>query len=240
MSEQQFKDELDDQINEKINENFQKMGIQNDSEEETKIESTENNIIVNESSSLQSDELSSSLQSDELEKSKEEIQQNLPEKVTEEQYLQVMNQAMAIAAVPVLKLIKRTTDLDYAQYLYGENPPLTTVGECEFRTKDKKQYALYLDIVDKDYDLNFGKYGEDEEIKKVLVQQCLRLTVFAQVLYNHIRDQNKELLEYHLTIDNNTTLYLDPLEKKRIGIRFEPRKYTEPPKPVELQSDTIN
>lgn len=149
-------------------------------------------------------------------------------KISKEQYIKLVEQSYLVSSLPLLKLLKITTGIDYTDFLFSDGNKVEKTAEIEFKRPDeKKQYVMYLDIVNKDYDLNFGKYGEDEKTKKPLVEQCLRLITFAQFLFNHIRDKNKELLEYHLILDNNSTLYLDPSQKKRIGIRFEPRKYIE-------------
>jgi hypothetical protein len=148
--------------------------------------------------------------------------------ITEEQYIKLINQAYAVASLPLIQLLKRTVGIDYSKFLFNDNKVIKKTAEIEFRKpNEKKQFALYLDIVDKDYDLNYGKYGDIPETKEALVTQCLRLISMAQLLFTHIRDSNKELLEYHLVLDSNSTLYIDAFLDKRIGIRFEPRKYQE-------------
>jgi hypothetical protein len=47
-----------------------------------------------------------------------------------------------------------------------------------------------------------------------MTQACL-------VIFNKLKDSNEELLEYNLTLDNNTTIYIDSLLEKRIGIVFK-------------------
>ena len=39
--------------------------------------------------------------------------------------------------------------------------------------------------------------------------------------HSKLKDSNEELLEYNLTLDNNTTIYIDSLLNKRIGIMFK-------------------
>lgn len=194
--------DIDSEINNSINESLRVMGI-------TKKDEVE----------------------EEKEKTIELKREGTDEKVemTEEKYLSLINHSYAVSSLPLIKLLKLTTGIDYTNFLFNNGNVLKKSAEIEFRKVDeKKQYALYLDIVNSDYNLNFGKYGEIKETKEALVTQCLKLITFAQFLFNHIRDKNKELLEYHLIVDDNSTLYLDSTLKKRIGIRFEARKYTEP------------
>lgn len=47
-----------------------------------------------------------------------------------------------------------------------------------------------------------------------MTQSCL-------VIFNKIKDSNDELLEYNLTLDNNTTIFIDYELNKRIGILFK-------------------
>jgi len=206
-------DELDKQINDKLDESFRVMGINKIEEEEE----TKDNEEVEEKAEETKDN-----------GDKEQVSTKMPD-ITEEQYTKLITQSYAVASLPLIKLLKKTTGVDYTHFLFEEGKELKKTAEIEFRrTDEKKQFSLYLDIVDKDYSLNYGKYGEIKETREALVNQCLRLISFTQFLYNHIRDKKKELLEHHLILDSNSTLYLDINEKKRIGIRFEARKYTEP------------
>jgi len=205
-------DKLDNEINLKLEENFRVMGIV----DETKIEEIEEKTSAVEVGGEKSTDIVE----------KEVVNTGDKQKMTEEDYNKIITQAYAFASVPLLKLIKLTTGDDYTHFLFEKNKVLKKSLELEMRRDDEKtQFSLYLDIVDKDYKLNYGKYADDKDSKSVLANQCTRLVSFVQILYNHIRDKNKELLEYHLMLDTNHTLFLDSNTKKRIGIRFESRKY---------------
>ena len=47
-----------------------------------------------------------------------------------------------------------------------------------------------------------------------MTQACL-------VIFNKLKDSNEELLEHTLSLDNNTTIYIDSLLEKRIGVVFK-------------------
>jgi hypothetical protein len=209
-------DNIDQQINEKIFESFRVMGISTDEEKNSDVKTN------NQTDSFIEEEKEESVV---VKKEESVLQDN---EVSEEQYMNLISQSYAIASLPLIKLLKKTTNVDYTHFLFEKGNELTKTAEIEFRQVEaKEQYVLYLDIVDKDYNLNFGKYDKIEATKEALVNQCLRIISFSQFLFNHMRDKNKELLEYHLILDSNSTLYIDVNAKKRLGIRFEKRKYVE-------------
>ena len=47
-----------------------------------------------------------------------------------------------------------------------------------------------------------------------MTQACL-------VIFNKLKDSNEELLEHNLSLDNNTTIYINSSLDKRIGIAFK-------------------
>lgn len=152
------------------------------------------------------------------------MQINKKPDVTEEQFNKLIDQAYHFASLPLIKLIKKTINIDLTEKLFEPNHILQKTGEIEMsKINDNKKWVLYLAIVDKDYNLDFGSFKEDKEATQSIITQCLRIVSFAQILFEYIRNNTKELLEYHLILDNNSTLYLDINCKKRIGIKFECR-----------------
>jgi hypothetical protein len=106
-------------------------------------------------------------------------------------------------------------------------------GELVF-SNTTKNYKIYLDIVDKDYDLLDSlnklqltdKHLEslndlDDNIKNPLISVISFMTQACLVIFNKIKDSNTELLEYNLTLDNNTTIFIEYELNKRIGILFK-------------------
>ena len=143
-------------------------------------------------------------------------------KVTQEQLNKLLDQSYHFASLPLIKLIKNTINIDLIDKMFLPGKILQKTAEIEFhKPGEDKKWILYLDIVNNDYNLNFGPFENNEEAKKSLIDQCLRLVSFAQILFEQIRNKTKELLEYQLILDHNSTLYLDIKNKKRIGIRFE-------------------
>jgi len=144
-----------------------------------------------------------------------------------------------ISIIPLLKLIYLTTEVDLSykyklQYsIKSKESENLIAGELIFSNNEKK-YKIYLDIVDKNYDLldslNELKICEnkidtfdnlEETIKNPLISAISFMTQACLVIFNKLKDSNEELLEYNLTLDNNTTIYIDSLLEKRIGIVFK-------------------
>jgi hypothetical protein len=144
-----------------------------------------------------------------------------------------------ISIIPLLKLIYLTTEVDLSdkyklQYsIKSKESENLIAGELIFSNNEKK-YKIYLDIVDKNYDLldslNELKICEnkidtfdnlEETIKNPLISAISFMTQACLVIFNKLKDSNAELLEYNLTLDNNTTIYIDSLLEKRIGIVFK-------------------
>jgi hypothetical protein len=103
--------------------------------------------------------------------------------------------------------------------------------EILIKTKQEK-YALRLEVVDKDYVLDFDiitKDENEEEKKKLtdeLIKHCTFLVNAVNVSFNYFKrtlKRSKESEEYFLLfismgIDENTNLYIDEDDLFRIGI----------------------
>jgi hypothetical protein len=153
--------------------------------------------------------------------------------------LEFYKNAEHISIIPLLKLIYLTTEIDLSdkyklQYsIKSKESENLIAGELIFSNNEKK-YKIYLDIVNKDYDLldslnelkickNKIETFDDLEdsIKNPLISAISFMTQACLVIFNKLKDSNEELLEYNLTLDNNTTIYIDSLLEKRIGIVFK-------------------
>ena len=95
------------------------------------------------------------------------------------------------------------------------------ITDVEEKDETKNKYVMYLDIVDKDYMLDLGKFADNPSIKNNMI--FLLNTVKAS--YPPVKDYMKEVaakngytFNYILDIGLNTTLFLDRDTKKRIGI----------------------
>ena len=129
--------------------------------------------------------------------------------------------------------------------LKSEDSKKLTAGELVL-SNNKKKIKISLDIVDKEYDLldsinkinifqdhidtlqisedenkeNEDNMNETVKIKQALISSISFLTQACLVCFNMLKSNNKNLLEYNLTLDNNTTIYLDNKLDTRIGIVF--------------------
>jgi len=148
--------------------------------------------------------------------------------------------AEEISLISVLKLVYLTTKIDlYKDFkldfpLSSSKSNKIKTGEVIITDKDSNKYKIYLDIVDKDYDLfstlsssglissAIKSFNEiDEKNKKELIGIISFLSQSCLLVFNNIKGVYKELLEYMITLDDNTTMYLDFNLDKRIGIIFE-------------------
>ena len=167
---------------------------------------------------------------DNTDKNNEEIDNKL---------LEFYKNAEHISIIPLLKLIYLTTEIDLSdkfqlQYsIKSKESENLIAGELIFSNNEKK-YKIYLDIVDKDYDL-LDSLNElniceskietfdnlDESIKNPLISAISFMTQACLVIFNKLKDSNEELLEHNLSLDNNTTIYINSSLDKRIGIVFK-------------------
>ena len=153
--------------------------------------------------------------------------------------LEFYKNAEHISIIPLLKLIYLTTEIDLSeqfklQYsIKSKESENLIAGELLFSNNEKK-YKIYLDIVDKNYDLldslNTLNLCEnkivtiddlEDSIKNPLISAISFMTQACLVIFNKLKDSNEELLEHTLSLDNNTTIYIDSLLEKRIGVVFK-------------------
>lgn len=153
--------------------------------------------------------------------------------------LEFYKNAEHISIIPLLKLIYLTTEIDLSEQfklqhsIKSKESENLIAGELLFSNNEKK-YKIYLDIVDKNYDLldslNTLNLCEnkivtiddlEDSIKNPLISAISFMTQACLVIFNKLKDSNEELLEYTLSLDNNTTIYIDSLLEKRIGIVFK-------------------
>ena len=89
---------------------------------------------------------------------------------------------------------------------------------------DKNIFQTHIDtlyVKENDEELEETKDSDDDiKLKKTIVSAISFLTQACLVCFNMIKNDNKDLLEYNLTLDHNTTIYLDHMLNKRIGVVF--------------------
>jgi hypothetical protein len=153
--------------------------------------------------------------------------------------LEFYKNAEHISIIPLLKLIYLTTEIDLSEQfklqhsIKSKESENLIAGELLFSNNEKK-YKIYLDIVDKNYDLldslNTLNLCEnkivtiddlEDSIKHPLISAISFMTQACLVIFNKLKDSNEELLEHTLSLDNNTTIYIDSLLEKRIGVVFK-------------------
>jgi len=174
-----------------------------------------------------------------IDKQLDEIKQ----KLTDEEIDKTYQRSEAFALVPVLKLIYHTTGIDYSKDFKikiplssnkSKNIPISEI-EINDWNSNNKVYKLYLDLVDSSYDLDNeltinnllsdGITSLSNEInnkkKEQLIQIITFLTHSAKLLFDHLKNKYSEILEYNISLDHNTTIYLDYNKPLRLGINIK-------------------
>ncbi len=160
----------------------------------------------------------------------------------DEHLLNAYNKSENLTLIPVLKLIYITTGIDLYKDFKLECPLSSNKsinikhGEIVINNTTK----LYLDIVDSNYDLttsisntqlikdHIESFNDIEEsLRKELINIISYLSHSCLIVFNTIKEKYKELLEFHLTMADNTTIYLDYDNKKRLGVVFKDLKSNE-------------
>lgn len=167
-------------------------------------------------------------------------------KQIDDKLLEHYKNAEHVSIIPLLKLIYLTNGIDLSDKyklkysLTSNDIDKLSAGELVLSNGIKK-IKISLDIVESDYDLlksiNTKKLfssdidtlyvpeddkndDNDTKLKKTMVSAISFLTQACLVCFNMVKDNNNDLLEYNLTLDHNTTIYLEHSLNKRIGIVF--------------------
>ena len=149
--------------------------------------------------------------------------------------------AEQVALISVLKLIYETTKIDLYKDFKLEHPLSSNKskdirsGELILTDSSDNKCKVFLDIVDKNYDLmttlldskiindqHIEKFNDiNEASKKQIIGIISYLTQSCLLVFNNLKNKYKELLEFNIILDENTTIYLDFESSKRIGIIFK-------------------
>lgn len=166
--------------------------------------------------------------------------------LSDEDLMQAYLQSEHLVLIPILKLIYATIKIDYGKDfklkipLSSNNSTKIPINGLIINKNDDSiesniKYKIYLDLVDKDYDLDnelleINLLSKDiknlinepnEQLKNQLIQIITYLTQSAKIVFDKIKKKYSEVLEYHIDIDHNTTLFLDSDINKRLGIKFQ-------------------
>ena len=125
---------------------------------------------------------------------------------------QILDQSISFADNPLKRLVSHTLGCDVDE-LFDEYSD--TIGEILI-SNDNKKYTLKLDIVPKEYMLDLGEFKGNKQV----IEKIVFLLNTVKVLFCPIKDHMRTLrsFNYVLQISHNTTLFLDELSEKRIGI----------------------
>jgi hypothetical protein len=96
-------------------------------------------------------------------------------------------------------------------------------------------YKLYLDLVDSTYDLNKILIDNNllspeilslndepnEKRKEQLIQIITFLTHSAKLIFDSLKNNYSELFKYDITLDQNTSIYLDHEKPLRLGVNIK-------------------
>jgi hypothetical protein len=169
---------------------------------------------------------------------------NLSEqRVSDDDIIKAYKQAEDMTLIPVLKLIYSTTKIDYSKdfkikipFSSNKSKDILT-GEIEISKINNPniKYKIYLDLVDRYYDLNEELIKNNilsngvttlidetnEELKQQLIQIITYLTQSAKIVFDNLKNKYTEIIEYSINMDQNTTIYLDYENETRLGIKIK-------------------
>lgn len=173
--------------------------------------------------------------------------EEISKKITDKEIEEAFKRAEAFTLIPILKLIYHTTKIDYSKEFKIKTPlssnkanliPISEIeiNNTEFTNKNNPVvYKLYLDFVDSSYDLN--KILVDNKLlspnitclndepntkkKEQLIQIITFLTHSAKLIFDNLKNKFSEILEYNITLDENTTIYLDYNQPLRLGLNIK-------------------
>lgn len=168
---------------------------------------------------------------------------NISKKISEKELIEAYRHAEELALIPILKLIYETVKIDlYKDFkikipLSSNKSNEIPIGEIEINRHDNPnvKYKIYLDIVDKFYDLNkefinnnifsenITNLNDETNIplKNQLIQIITYLTQSAKLVFDNLKNKYTEIIEFNIEMDNNTTIYLDYELNKRLGIKIK-------------------
>jgi hypothetical protein len=115
------------------------------------------------------------------------------------------------------------------------------INETEFNNVDEQNenisvsYKLYLDLVDSTYDLNQTLIDNNllspeilslndepnDKKKEQLIQIITFLTHSAKLIFDSLKNKYSELFKYEITLDQNTSIYLDHEKPLRLGLNIK-------------------
>lgn len=168
---------------------------------------------------------------------------NISNKISDKEFIEAYKHAEQLTLIPILKLIYATIKVDYSKDFKIKIPLSSNkskeipIGEIEINKINNPNimYKIYLDIVDKFYDLDLELTNNNilsdnvtsianetnEQLKKQLIDIITYLTQSAKLVFDHLKNQYTEIVEYNIEMDTNTTIYLDYEIEKRIGIKIK-------------------
>lgn len=160
---------------------------------------------------------------------------------TEEKLSAAFKNSENFTIIPVLKLIFHELGIDlYREFglkykLSSKESETIKYGNIEILGPENKKLIIMLDIVDKDYNLmstlkqtdiienkqinNINELNKD--LSNQIIDTITYLTHSCLLIFNNLKNNYKELIEYNIQLDNNTTIYINKQSGKRIGIIFK-------------------
>jgi hypothetical protein len=161
-------------------------------------------------------------------------------KEIEEELQKAYKNAEQFSLIPLLKLIYKTTKIDLykdfkLKYKLSSKDSIELKGGEIIMSNDNKKIKVYLDLVDKNYNLtnsindckllseNIYDLNKEpnEPLKKQIIYIITLLTQSIKIVFDNLKNKYKELTEYSLTLSDNTTIYLDYELEQRIGVLFK-------------------
>ena len=152
----------------------------------------------------------------------------------------------SFSLIPLMELIKDNTDIDISNDLLSKgidiSKKLGEHGNIQITNPSGEITKIFVDIVDSNYNImdsfNESKYCNlhiesfeelskiSDELKEKTIDMISYLCQCCLIVFNNLKDDIIELVEYQLTMDTNTKIFIlnskkNINEMKYLSIRFD-------------------
>lgn len=160
----------------------------------------------------------------------------------EETLTKALQNAQSLTLIPVISLIKDNLGIDVSNKV-GIDVSKTEYGKINIQTPAGKNINVSIAVVDSNYNImeSYNNSGlcnvkvdsfEDlkvvsEEFKEKTIEIISYMLNCCLIVFNNLKNDITELVEYQLTMDNNTKLFILNSEKKLEDIKYLSIKFQE-------------
>lgn len=151
----------------------------------------------------------------------EEKKEELTEEEKIKKYVEKLKIMLPFSILPLIELIKETISEDLTEKIFEGSSEILKQSNTLRLSNDTEAFELYLDIVDKDYEISFGNLCENENNKKKILE-CSNFLIGSVVeIFEFIKkkEYTETLNKYeNMQVTKGGSLFLDEQCEKKIGM----------------------